>query len=407
MSQIHIGIIREGKIPPDKRVPLTPEQCVRVQQLFPAVKIIVEPSEIRAFTDQEYESVGITVSSDLSKCAILFGVKEVPMAQLIPNKTYFFFSHTYKKQPYNRTLLQSILAKNIRLVDYEMLKDKDGFRIIGFGRYAGIVGCYNAFRTYGLKTATFNLKPAHTCFDRAEMQAQLNEVKLPNNFKMVLTGYGRVGLGAREVLTLLPITEVTPQAYLTEQFNYPVFTQLNVEDYYDKPDGSSFTRQEFYDHPEGFVSTFPRYLKESDVYVSCHFWSDKSAFIATREDFKHPKNRVSVVADVSADIDGPIGCTLRPSTIADPIYGYNPITEQEEDYTKDGVIAVMAIDNLPCELSRDASEFFGEALIEKVFPPLLSGHDPDKIIERASQTNLEGKLMPKFAYLENYVKGEE
>jgi hypothetical protein len=237
------------------------------------------------------------------------------------------------------------------------------------------------------------------------MESQLAHVQLPNDFKMVLTGYGRVGMGAREVLTLLPIREVSPTEFLEQTFDGPVFTQLNVEDYYARKDGGSYTRQDIYKDPTPFVSTFPRYMKVADVYASCHYWSEKAAFIASREDFKHPDNKLSVVADISADIDGPIGCTLRPSTVADPIYGYNPITEQEDDYTKEGVIAVMAIDNLPCELPRDASEFFGEALIDKVLPVLVTGNDPHRIIERASQTDLNGKLMPDFAYLTDYVEG--
>lgn len=406
MATIHIGVIREGKVPPDRRVPLTPKQCVEVKKRFPNVEITIEPSEIRAYSDDEYRNEGITVSPDISECSLLIGVKEVPVEQLIPGKTYLFFSHTFKKQPYNRSLLRTILDKRIRLIDYEVLKDKNNQRIIGFGRYAGIVGCYNAFRTYGLKTGTFDLKPAHTCFDRAEMEKELEHVVLPANFKMVLTGFGRVGHGAREVLQLLPVQEVSPVDFLEKSFDEPVFTQLNVEDYYDREDGKTFIRQQFYDDPSGFVSTFPRYMKTADVYASCHYWSEKAPFIATREDFKDPENRLSVVADISADIDGPVGCTLRPSTVADPIYGYNPVSETEDDYTKEGVIAVMAIDNLPCELPRDASEFFGEAMLNNVFPALLGESDPDRIIERATETTLDGKLMPAFAYLEDYVQGE-
>jgi saccharopine dehydrogenase (NAD+, L-lysine forming) len=407
MSKIQVGVIREGKVPADKRVPLSPEQCVRVQELFPNVEITVESSVIRAYKDSEYTDLGINVSSDISSCAILLGVKEVPIPQLIPNKTYFFFSHTYKKQPYNRDLLQAILDKKIRLIDYEVLKDANNQRIIGFGRYAGIVGCYNAFRTYGLKTGLYSLKPAHECYNRAEMEAQLNDVKLPKDFKIVLTGFGRVGNGAREVLALLPIKEVQPSDFLTNTYDEPVFSQLNVQDYFGRKDGEAFDKSEFYSEPSIYCSTFPRYLKVADVYVSCHFWSDKSPFIATREDFKNPENKVIVVADVSADIDGPIGCTLRPSTVADPIYGYNPMTEKEDDYKKEGVIAIMAIDNLPCELPRDASEFFGEAMIQNVFPPLFTGNDPDRILDRASETDLNGNLTPEFEYLQSYLESRE
>lgn len=406
MKTIRLGLIREGKVPPDKRVPLTPEQAARVQQLYPHVTVVAESSEIRAFSDDEYRTAGIEVVSDVSDCDILMGVKEVPVQQLVPNKTYFFFSHTFKKQPYNAKLLRAILDNNIRLVDYEIIKDSNNQRIIGFGKYAGIVGCYNGFLTYGLKTGRYKLRPAHQCFDRKEMEGQLTHVDLPNDFKLVLTGFGRVGMGAREVLALMPqLKEVSPESFLNDTFDGPVFTQLNVEDYFARIDNEVFTREAFYSDSSGYKSTFPRYMCQADMYISCHYWSDKSPFIATREDFRMPDLRLKVVADISADIDGPIGCTLRPSVIADPIYGYNPQTEQEADFMQDGAVAVMAIDNLPCELSRDASEYFGEVLIERVFPALLNGDDPDRIIERASETDLNGNLMPAFQYLADYAQG--
>jgi alanine dehydrogenase len=404
MKTIRLGLIREGKVPPDKRVPLTPEQAARVQQVHPHVTVVAESSEIRAFSDDEYRTAGIEVVSDVSDCDILMGVKEVPVQQLVPNKTYLFFSHTFKKQPYNAKLLRAVLENKIRLVDYEIIKDSNNQRIIGFGKYAGIVGCYNGFLTYGLKTGRYKLRPAHQCFDRKEMEGQLALVDLPNDFKLVLTGFGRVGMGAREVLALMPqLKEVSPVSFLNDTFDGPVFTQLNVEDYFARLDNEVFTREAFYADSSGYKSTFPRYMREADMYISCHYWSDKSPFIATREDFRMSDLRLKVVADVSADIDGPIGCTLRPSVIADPIYGYNPQTEQEADFMQEGAVAVMAIDNLPCELSRDASEYFGEVLIERVFPVLLNGDDPDRIIERASETDLSGNLMPDFQYLTEYA----
>jgi saccharopine dehydrogenase (NAD+, L-lysine forming) len=406
MKTIRLGLIREGKVPPDKRVPLTPEQAARVQQLFPHVEVVAESSEIRTFTDEEYRKAGVQVVSDVRDCDILMGVKEVPIQQLIPNKTYLFFSHTFKKQPYNAKLLHTILEKKIRLVDYEIIKDANNQRIIGFGKYAGIVGCYNGFLTYGLKSGRYRLKPAHQCFDRKEMEGQLVHIDLPQDFKLVLTGFGRVGMGAREVLALMPqIKEVSPEAFLNESFDSPVFTQLNVEDYFGRIDNQPITRNDFYADASGFKSTFPRYMHVADMYISCHYWSNKSPFIATRDDFKHPGSRIQVVADISADIDGPIGCTIRPSVISDPIYGYNPLTESEDDFKKDGVVAVMAIDNLPCELSRDASAYFGEVLIERVFPALLNDQDPDRIIERASESDLNGNLMPEFQYLADYANG--
>jgi alanine dehydrogenase len=399
-----LGIIREGKVPPDFRVPLTPKQCKTIETIYPNVKVQVQRSPIRTFKDSEYAEQGIELVDSLQDCDIIFGVKEVQIADLIPNKTFVFFSHTIKKQPYNRALLQAILDKKIRLIDYEVVKDKNNKRIIGFGRYAGIVGCYNAFLTYGLKSGTFELKPAHLCQDRKEVEEELKKVILPNNFRVVLTGFGRVGHGAREILELLPIKEVTPEEYLSKEFDEPVYTQLEVEDYYGRLDGSEFVKREFYSNPEQFKSTFDRYVPLSNMYIPCHYWSSKSPVILPNEVLKSNLCKLKVIADVSCDVDGPIASTIRASKIGDSIYGYNPDTQAEVDFRDENAIAVMAVDNLPCELPKDASEDFGNELLKNVLPALF-GEDPDRIIERASETNLNGELMPDFKYLEDYANG--
>ncbi len=404
MNTIKVGILREGKVPPDKRVPLTPKQCKIVEAKFPHVKVVVQPSPIRAFKDEEYQQEGVPLQEDLSDCDVIMGVKEVNISDLIPNKKFLFFSHTIKKQPYNRQLLRAILDKNIQLIDYETLRNK-GQRIIGFGRYAGFVGCYNTFRTYGLKFDLFKLKAAHECKDRMEVEAELKKVVLPKETRVILTGFGRVGHGAREIMNLLPIKEVTPEEFISGHFEEPIFAQLEVVDYYQRKDGKEFVKKEFYSNPELFESTFNRFVPLSDIYVPCHYWSKDAAFIVTREDLKRPDSRISVVGDISCDIDGPIGCTIRPSVISDPIYGYNPMTEQEDDFMKEGVIAVMAVDNLPCELPLDASEDFGTELMKQVFPALFI-EDQDEIIARGSLTNLQGELTPGFSYLIDYVQGE-
>lgn len=403
---IKLGIIREGKTPPDKRVPLSPKQCLRVMAEYENLNIVVQKSAIRSFKDEEYAELGIPVVDDLHDCDIIMGVKEVNIEDLIPNKHFFFFSHTLKKQPYNRKLLQAIIEKKIQLTDYEALTDENGIRIIGFGRYAGIVGCYNAFLTYGLKHKLYSLKPAHQCKDRKEMEEELSKVKLPKDFKIVLTGFGRVGLGALEIINLLPITEVGPEEFLSDKFDGPVFTQLAVEDYYAREDRKEFDKDAFYESGEGHHSTFPRYLKEANVYVACHFWKAGSPYLFTREDLKDDSIKTSVVADISCDIDGPVASTIRPSTIENPIYGYNPSTESEVDFMDENAIAVMAVDNLPCELPKDASTDFGNELIKNVFP-VLFGNDPHKIIERATETTKEGKLSPHFNYLSDYLLGKE
>ncbi len=406
MEKIKIGLIREGKVPPDHRVPLTPKQCKSIQAIYPNVEIVVQPSPIRAYKDEEYAAEGMKLNEDLSSCDIIMGVKEVNISDLIPNKKFLFFSHTLKKQPYNRDLLRAILEKKIQLIDYETIKNKQNKRVIGFGRYAGIVGAYNGFRAMGLKTGLFDIKPANKCADRKEMEAEMSKIVLPENTKIVLTGFGRVGHGAREIIDILPIKEVTPDEFMKNKFNEPVFTHLEVEDYYGRKDGKPFDKSEFYSNPELYKSTFTRFLPEMDMYIPCHFWSNRSPFIITREDLKKENVRLSVVADISCDIDGPVACTIRPSKIADPIYGYDPISETEVDFTTKGAIAVMAVDNLPCELPLDASEDFGNELMRHVLPALLK-EDPDNMIGRASETTTDGQLTEYYSYLQNYVDGKE
>jgi saccharopine dehydrogenase (NAD+, L-lysine forming) len=403
MEKIKLGVIREGKVPPDFRVPLTPKQCAIVKQKFPNVDVFVQTSPIRAFKDQEYVDEGITVQEDMSNCDVLIGVKEVQIHDLIPNKKYLFFSHTIKKQPYNRDLLKAILDKKIHLIDYEVLKNKSGKRLIGFGRYAGIVGCFNGFRAFGVKHNLYELAAAHLCDDRKAMEKELEKVILPKNTKIVLSGFGRVGYGAREILDLLPIIEVSPEEFLTKKFDEPVFTHLEVDDYFARKDGTPFDKKDFYANPHLYKSVFSKFASEADMYIACHYWANTSPIIISREDFK-TNNRLKVVADVSCDIDGPIACTLKPSTISNPFFGYNRETESIDDYKNPENVMVMSVDNLPCELPKDASEDFGNELLKYILPALFV-EDPDKIIERASETNSKGELTEYFTYLESYVNG--
>jgi hypothetical protein len=404
MEPIRIGVIKEGKVPPDFRTPLTPAQCKVLKTMYPQAEVVVQSSPIRTFTDQEFRDQGIEVVDDLFDCDIILGVKEVPIPSLIPNKTFLFFSHTIKKQPYNRELLRSILDQKIRLIDYEVIKDKYRTRLIGFGRYAGIVGCYNGFLTYGLKHGAYSLKPAHECHDRKEVEEELKKVVLPTNFRCLVTGFGRVGHGAKEIIDLLPIKEVSPEEYLTQTFNEPVYCQLEAADYYRNQAGG-FDKAAFYANPSDYTSILTQYAASSDMYIPCHYWDNKAPVLLTQQDFiQH--NRLKVVADISCDIAGPIACTIRPSKIGNSIYGWNPSTNEECDFSLPEAVAVMAVDNLPCELPKDASEDFGSELLKHVFPRLL-GDDPDQIIYRASETTLDGTLNEPFLYLSDYLAGKE
>ena len=400
-----IGIIKEGKIPPDKRVPLSPTQCQEIKQKYPQIDLVVQKSNIRKFKDIDYANAGIDLVDEVTDCDVLLGVKEVPIEDLIANKKYFFFSHTFKKQPYNRKLLQAIIKKNIQLIDWETITNSNGQRLIAFGRFAGIVGCFNGLLGYGLKTKRYKLKSAHLCEDRKEMEGELNKLDLPKNFKLVITGGGRVAGGAIEVLEKTTIKRVSPEDFLSTNFGEPVYTQLDVQDYVKRDDGAFFDIPAFFKNPSGHSSTFMRYAAAADVYVACHYWDNRSPFIFSREDVKNPDWNISLVADVSCDIDGPVATTLRPSTIANPFYGYDAQSEEEVDFNIEGSIGVMAVDNLPCELPKDASVSFGEMFIEHVLEPLL-GNDPKDIIYRASETK-DGQLTPHFAYLQDYLEGKD
>ncbi|MFA7274492.1 MAG: NAD(P)-dependent oxidoreductase [Crocinitomicaceae bacterium] len=403
MEKIKIGILREGKTPPDKRVPFTPQQCSKVVNTFSGLEIVVQPSPIRAFSDEEYQEAGIQLQEDLSDCDILMGVKEVNVQDLIPNKKFLFFSHTIKKQKYNRHLLQAILNNKIQLIDYELLKNNDRKRITGFGRFAGIVGAYNAFYAYGLKTKRFELKRAKDCFDREEMESELAKVNFEANTKIVITGFGKVGYGAQEIMDLIPIMEVGPEEFLTQKFDEPVFTHLETSDYYCRKSDGSFDKSDFYKNPQEYISCLHRYIETADLYMACHFWNNLSPKLLTQEDLKKAKN-LKVVADISCDINDPIASTLRSSTIADPLYGYNAENHVEADWQLDENIVVMAVDNLPCELPKESSEDFGNQLINNILPHLLTG-DKDGIIYKGSETTIDGKLNEDYGFLQDYVDG--
>ena len=397
------GIIKERKIPVDRRVVFTPEELARLQKEHPDTIIKVESSDIRVFTDEQYTNLGIEVTDDISDCDVLFGVKEVPIDALIPNKKYFFFSHTIKKQVYNRKLLQAILEKKIDLYDHETIVDDKNRRLIGFGRYAGIVGAYNGFRAFGLKFELFSIPKAETLSGKDSLIEKLRRQTLPP-IKIVLTGHGKVGMGAKEILDGMKIKEVSIENFLTKIYSEPVYTQLDTLDYNQRKDGKSIGIQDFYNNPTEYISNFERFTKVSDVFMAGHFYGNDAPVILTREMLQAPDCKIKVVADISCDVDGPIACTIKASTIADPFFGYLPSENKEVPYSHPAAIVVMSVDNLPCELPKDASEGFGEMFMQYVIPAFFN-NDKDGILQRAKMTE-NGKLTERFAYLQEYVDGK-
>jgi alanine dehydrogenase len=397
MAPISIGLIREGRTPPDKRVPFSPLQVEEIQQRFPHVKVICQQSPVRCFRDDEYAALGIEVMPDVSFCDILMGIKEVPIQDLIPNKTYLFFSHTLKRQAHNRKLLQEILRLNLRLIDYEALKDNQGNRLVAFGRYAGIVGAYNALWTYGQRYGTHSLRRAYECFDINDLKLELRKVRLPF-IKIILTGAGRVAKGAMETLDTAGIRKVSAQDFLARQFEEPVYTQLSSADYHVRKAGGHFNREEFHLHPELYQSIFVAFTAVSDVLLAGAYWNPNAPVLFTRNDTLSPNFQIKVIADITCDINGSVPTTRRASSIPDPLYDYDPVSDLEKPALSDPRwITVMAIDNLPCELPRSASEEFGRDLIDRILQPLLT-QDSHGIIARGTIA-VGGKLTPNFLYL--------
>ena len=395
-----IGIIKECKTPSDKRVVFTPSKCLAAKKLYPEVEFLIQSSDVRCYSDKEYSDLGFSVVDDVSSADVLIGVKEVPIDKLIANKKYFFFSHTIKKQPYNKNLLLSILHNNIELFDHETIVDKNNNRLIGFGYYAGVVGAYNAFRALGLKNDSFILPKASELKDRKELNAELLKISIPD-MKIVLTGKGRVGSGAKEILDFLQIKEVSISDYLNKSFEEAVYIQIDVLNYNNRIDNQTLDRFDFYKNPSEYKSTFNKFSSTSDMFIAGHYYDKNAPSLITLEDVNLDDFKIKLIADISCDINGPIVSTIRSSTIKDPIYGYDPISNKEVDYNQPGAITVMAVDNLPCELPRDASESFGEMFITDVLPSFFND-DKDGVLQRSKMTS-KGELTDKFSYLSDFI----
>ena len=394
-----IGIIREGKEPPDRRVPLTPKQCKEV--LLKGIDITVQRSPVRAFTDAEYTAQDVRMTEDLTDRDLIIGVKEIPYHMLMAEKSYLIFSHTIKKQPHNRKLLRTVLDRKITLIDHELLTDTKGERVLAFGRSAGVVGSYNAFRAWEAMHGKATLRPAHRCHDRAEMELHLLDYKLPDDLRIVLTGGGRVGKGAMEVLDRIGIRHVTPEEFVRKDNTTPVYTVLGSADLYRRNDGAVFDKAAFHRDPSDHQADFAPYARAAHIYIACHFWDPRGPKILPAELLKKGDLGLKVVADLSCDIGGPIDSTLRASTIADPLFGYDPATGAECPVGTPGSITVMSVDNLPCELPRDASKSFGRDLMDRVLPNLI-GNDAEGMIDRATIAR-NGALTERYKYLEDYA----
>ena len=396
-----IGLIREGKTPPDTRVALTPQQCADVLKLYPQLKLVAEPSPNRAFSDKEYTDAGVALQADLSDCDVILGIKEVPIDKLIPGKTYFFFSHTKKKQPYNQKLMHALIEKKIRMIDYEALTYEDGARILGFGFFAGVVGAHNGLMTYGKKTKKFSLIPAHACKDMQEMLHQYRYVKLPP-VKIAVTGSGRVTAGLLEIMHHWDIESVEPEDFLVKEYDYPVYTLLKGANLYANKETGTYSREDFHHNPEQYRCKFEPFTKAADILMNGIYWDKTVPRLFEKTDVQQQGFRMNVISDVTCDEDGSVPINMGASTIADPVYGIDKQSLQKVTpfQNTENTIDVMAVDNLPNELPRDASKHFGEHIIKYILPELLN--EQSTILERATICR-EGKLSTYFEYLSDYA----
>jgi alanine dehydrogenase len=395
-----IGLIKEGKVPSDNRVALTPKQCRYLLDQFPSWDIIVESSPNRCYKDKEYQKEGIKVVDDISTAEILFGIKEVPKDQLIANKKYLFFSHTKKAQTYNKALFHVMMDKNITLIDYECLEHEDGQRLIGFGFFAGIVGAHNGIMAYGNRTKEFKLSRVKEVKDYMELVHTYFGLKLPN-IKIAITGSGRVAHGILEIMNLMDVQQVEPDEYTSRAYAYPVYVHLKGGDLYRHKDTHTYDRNDFHTHPENYHCLFTNYLKHTHILMNGIYWEPGIAPLFTMDDLKEDDYALTTIADITDDAHGSVPCNLGDSSSEDPVYGVNVTTiEKTAPYMHNG-IDIMAVGNLPNELPRDASRYFGEQLIKYVIPDLLKGGN--KIIDGATMLD-KGKLTQKFSYLEDYSK---
>lgn len=394
-----IGLIKEGKIPADNRVALTPAQCKWIHKNSDTVKVILQSSPNRCFSDREYQMAGVELTNDLSACDIILGIKEVPIDQLLPHKTYLFFSHTRKKQPRNKQMLKTIMDRGITLIDYECLEHEDGERIIGFGFFAGVVGAHNGMMAYGNRTGAFKLDRVYKQRSFRELIHTYFGLKLPN-IKIVVTGSGRVAHGIVEIMNLMGIYEMEPDEFLSRDFAYPVYTQIKGADLYEHNETQKYSREHFHAHPEEYQCKFLPYAFSSDILMNGVFWDKNIPRLFEKEFIQNERFRIQTIADITDDSGGSVPINLGDQNIEEPVYGVDKKTFQKTDPYLSGSVDLMAVGNLPNELPRDASRYFGEQLIKHVLEDLLG--NGSSAIDKATIVK-KGKLTGYFEYLKDYV----
>ena len=400
-----IGIVAETKIPEDNRVALSPKQMAQLKNEYPHDEFVVQSSNIRAYSDDEYRAEGIAVVDNVEDCDVLFGIKEANMDSLIPNKHYFFFGHIAKMQEYNRPLLQTMLKKKLTFSDYEYLVDDNNIRVCAFGWWAGVVGVYYTLRGYGLKYKLYDLPKPTRQFTLDQLLQSLKGIELPQ-VKLLVTGAGRVSQGAQYVLDNIGAEKLTEDSYFsTEKVNRLSYCVADVDRLVKRKDGGEFSWNDFTHNAKAYESDFMRWAKRTNILICAHFWGPEAPVYLSEDDLRNKDMSIRMIGDVTCDIKGSVKSTVRPATHDAPYYDYNPATEKDEPaFSSPDNISVMAVDTCPNALAIDTSAYFGEMLIPHVFRPLLNGED-SKVIERATIVR-NGELTDRFVYLNSFVNNQ-
>ena len=401
-----IALIKETKVPVDNRVALSPKQVAELNKRFPQHEIVVQASDIRAFSDDEYRAEGVRVVDNVKDCEVLFGIKEAKIESLIPNKHYFFFGHIAKMQEYNRPLLQAFMQKHITFCDYEYLVDDNNIRVCAFGWWAGVVGVYYTLRGYGLKYKLYELPKPDRRFTLEQLFDALKSIELPK-VKLMVTGAGRVSQGAQHVLENIGAQRMTEETYLaTDKVDKLSYCVADVDRLVKRKDGGAFAWNDFTHNAMAYESDFMRFAKKTDVLICAHFWGPDAPVYLSEDDLRNPDMRIRMIGDVTCDIKGSIKSTVRPATHDAPYYDYNPVSEQDESaFSSKKNITVMAVDTCPNALALDTSIYFGDMLMKHVFEPLLKGEYSD-VISRSMILD-DGELTPRFDYLYEFAHGKK
>jgi len=406
-----ISIIKEARID-ENRTPFAPNQIQTLISNFPDLKILVQPSKNRCFKDEDYSKAGAKIEEDISQSDIIFGIKEVEISKLIENKTYLFFSHTSKIRNdssqstqdaaiiYKKTLLREVLKKKVTLIDYENIRDesKNAYRYLGFGRFAGIVGCYNTLNLY-LKLQKKKLLPRAFEINSYKKIQELLSKQNFNKLKILQTGKGNVAKGSMEILKYANVKQISLNDYLNKKYDEAVFCNISLREHVERNDGKDSSYQDFMLNPHKYKSKAANYLRSTDMLITGHYWDAKFPKLFSLNQINEFKN-LKIIGDITCDVNGSIPTTIRSTSIAKPYYSIDINSMKEIDLSNKG-IAVMAVDNLPSELPREASEEFGNSIMSEVLPYLINKDDGR--INRAT-TASKGELCSSFSYLENFIR---